>query len=131
MKKMLILICFIAFFNKTNAQTNNNTTNIQSLLTETWINEDDSLWKVVFNENGLCYWYYNNQITETFTYLISVTNPQCGYNVVINTGEDFYLQLVDPEDATITCYEILGVDNESLSLSLIGEINVKYYFLKQ
>jgi hypothetical protein len=129
MKKLIILIITIYCCN-THGQ-NNVSPTIQASIVSTWINEDDPNWKIVFASNGICSWYYTNQLTDTFNYSISISSPQCGYNVKINTGEDYYLRLVDQADSSRLCYEILGVDEESLSLSVIGEINKYHYFLKQ
>jgi hypothetical protein len=98
----------------------------------TWISEDDSNWKIEFKTNGKCYWYYTGDDTEIFTYSISSTSPQCGYDVKVDLqNPKHYLSLIDQEDGEEYCYEILGVNNESLSLSTIA-VSVNYmYFNKQ
>lgn|SRR5690606_24919626 len=133
---LLLIIVFSLLAIKVQGQqiniNNANITEINSKIIGTWISEEDSNWKIIFNSQGICYWSYNNVITETFSYSISTTSPQCDYNVRTNTSEDFYLKIINQGDNNEQlCYEILGVDNESLSLSSIG-IGVKYfYFLKQ
>lgn len=97
-----------------------------------WVSEDDPNWRVEFTNTGLCYWYYTEEDTDIFTYSISETSPQCGYEVRTGVTEDYYLQLVDEdEDGDTQCYEILGVNDESLSLSTIGLQVKNYYFLKE
>ena len=104
---------------------------LESAIRGTWISTDDPNWSIEFNANGYCYWYYTNEATETFTYSILTTSPQCDQNVPTGGLQDFYLNLVDQEDNTILCYEILGVNEDSLSISTIG-LGVKIYlFTKQ
>ncbi len=134
LNKIVFFVLIVLSFTKVQGQRNLNNIVLESTLPDiigTWISEEDTSWKIVFNSQGICYWYYDNELTETFSYSISTTSPQCGYNVRSNVGEDFYLKLIDQEDSTQSCYEILGVNDENLSLSTI-DIGVKYYyFIKQ
>lgn len=131
--KKLISICllFFVFTFSCKAQSQLQQVNsVSNQLIGTWISEDDTNWKIQFNTNGNCYWYYTNEDTEVFSYSISTTSPQCGYEVRVNTADDYYLKLTDSDNEVI-CYEILGVDSSTLSLSTIG-LGVKYfYFNKQ
>lgn len=95
----------------------------------TWVSEEDSNWKIKFNDDGTCLWYYTNEITDTYTYTITTTTPQCGYEV--KTGSEYYyLKLIDA-DGGENCYEILGVDSLSLSISTISLGVKNHYFNKQ
>lgn len=98
----------------------------------TWINEEDSKWKIEFKSDNKCYWYYNNEQTDAFSFEISSTSPQCGYDVKVDIANPRdYLKLTDHEDGDEYCYEILGLNEESLSISTIS-LGVKYmYFNKQ
>ncbi len=95
----------------------------------TWVSEEDSNWKIKFNDDGTCLWYYTNEITDTYTYTITTTTPQCGYEV--KTGSEYnYLKLIDTNGGE-NCYEILGVDSLTLSISTISLGVKNYYFNKQ
>ncbi|MFT5890626.1 MAG: hypothetical protein ACI9Y7_000719 [Dokdonia sp.] len=95
-----------------------------------WVSEEDPNWSIEFTNTGLCYWYYSGEDIDTFTYTTSETSPQCGYEVRTGVVEDYYLRLVD-EDEDTRCYEILGINDETLSFSAIGLQVKNYYFLKQ
>ena len=96
-----------------------------------WISKDDSEWKIEFRNDGKCYWYYTNEDTETFSYSINKTTPQCGEEVKIDGLEDYYLNLRSEVEFDLMCYEILGVDNKSLSIKEIGTNNKRFFFTKQ
>lgn len=76
-----------------------------------WISEKNSNWTVEFTTDGKCYWNYPNEDTEIFTYTITSTSPQCGYDVKTGGAEDYYLELVD-ENNNKYCYEILSINSE-------------------
>jgi hypothetical protein len=96
----------------------------------TWISESDNNFKVVFSSNDTCKWYYQGVLLKTFNFFVSSNSPQCGYDVRTNPGEDFYLKLVDPNDNSENCYEILGVDSQSLSISSI-DLGVWYFYFQR
>lgn len=112
----------------TQIQIQQNLTNVSSNLIGTWTNEDDSNWKIEFSANNTCKWYYNSHVTDTFVYSISTTSPQCGQQVKTGGAEDFYLVLSNLEDNI--CYEILGVNNENLSLNKIDVATKIFFFQK-
>ena len=88
----------------------------KELIIGTWISVEDPEWKRVFNQDGKCFDYYNNQLNETYNYSIETTSPQCGINVT--TGSNFsYLKLVNVHDTNdIYCYEITNLGEENLAL---------------
>ncbi len=80
----------------------------------TWISEEDTNWKMKFTETDNCYWYYENSITETFTY--SISEYSC-YNEFDSEYE--YLKLSNTSGTF--CYAINGItkdDDGKIYLSL-------------
>ena len=107
-----------------------NLSNMSSNIIGVWVNEEDPNWTIEFTTNGMYYWHYTGDNSDTFSYSISTISPQCGQEVKTGGIEDFYLSLIDNEDNEGYCYEILGVDDESLSLSSIG-LGVKYFLFNK
>ncbi|WP_299114733.1 hypothetical protein [uncultured Winogradskyella sp.] len=127
---VLIVITSITFSCK--AQTiEENLTNLSTDIIGVWINEEDSNWSIEFTVDHKCHWYYSGDLTNTFSYSISITSPQCKQEVKTGGLEDFYLRLINYEDNDAYCYEILGVDGNTLSLSSIGLGVKNFYFNKQ
>lgn len=91
----------------------------KSNIVGTWVEENDSNWKLQFNSQSKCFWYYTGEATEEYTYTIQNTSPQCGLEV--DTGNNFtYLQLNNINDSTEKiCYEILSLNDEYLQLRMI------------
>ncbi len=84
--RLLLLISIISISYSCKAQLTqveiqDNLTNLNSNLMGIWINEEDSNWKIEFNSNGKCYWYYTDEDTDIFSYSILTISPQCGKNV--------------------------------------------------
>lgn len=105
----------------------------KSQLIGTWISEDDVNWKITFNNRGTCRWdYTDNQVvnSDMFYFEVSNTTPQCNQEVRTDLN-NYYLTLTDVEDSDIYCYEILGVDSNSLSISTVGLSVKNYLFVKQ
>lgn len=100
-----------------------------------WILESDNNNKWVFTNNN-CYWYYDNNLQETFTYTIQdlsdVSNTSisttffCNYNVRGGNKDDYYLKLID-QDNKEYCYEILNIDNQTLSINYLGQAKIKVF----
>lgn len=86
------------------------------IIVGTWINEESPELKMVFKSNGICENYINGILSDTYTYTINKTSPQCGQNVP--TGELYsYLKLVNVKDSNEAyCYEILSLNNEYLQI---------------
>lgn len=135
MIKIVLLVILISCSYKVQSNAvliQQNLSNLNSNIQGVWVSEEDPNWKLEFNSNGHCYWYYTNEDTEVFNYSILTTSPQCGQNVKTGGLEDFYLRLIGQESSSEEyCYEILGVNSESLSISTIGLGVKNYYFNKQ
>ncbi len=115
-------------------QTNGSSSDVISITSKligAWVSEDDANWTIEFTTDGKCYWHYTNDDTDTHDFSVSTSSPQCGYDVRTNVTEDFYLRLIDQSDASESCYEILGVNEDSLSLSTISLTVKNYLFNKQ
>lgn len=114
----LLISIFILFSVSCGAQLTPQPSPVQ-LIIGTWVheNEPDNRWQ--FTSNGICYWKNEkNNVIETFSYSISYTSPQCGYQVKTNGNQFYYLRLIDGKGDEY-CYEI-GVDNETLSVNFLG-----------
>ena len=96
----------------------------------TWVSEDTPEWKWVFKSDGKCYDYYNGVLTDTYTYTLSTTSPQCGQ--VVPTGDKFtYLKLVNDKDSNLTfCYEVFSLDKTNLEIRMFDRANF-LRFVKQ
>ena len=96
----------------------------------TWVSEDTPEWKRIFKEDGKCYDYYNGVLTDTYTYTLSTTSPQCGQ--VVPTGDKFtYLKLVNDKDSNLTfCYEVFSLDKTNLEIRMFDRASF-LRFVKQ
>jgi len=96
----------------------------------TWVSEDTPEWKWVFKSDGKCYDYYNGVLTDTYTYTLSTTSPQCGQ--VVPTGDKFtYLKLVNDKDSNLTfCYEVFSLDKTNLEIRMFDRASF-LRFVKQ
>lgn len=100
----------------------------------TWVLESDTNSKWVFT-NDNCYWYYQNNLEETFSYTIldfsntSNSTSICGQEIKTGGSEDYYLKLTDQENEDY-CYEIFGLDNSKLSVNFLGQAKIQV-FIKQ
>lgn len=129
----LIITVFLFITLICNSQSPVSIVEVRSELIGTWVSEDDNNWKITFNSRGTCRWdYVDNGTTETdmFYFNISETSPQCGQEVRTDMN-NHYIILTDVQDSDKYCYEILGIDDQSLSLLTIGLIVKNFYFLKQ
>ncbi|WP_046759338.1 hypothetical protein [Kordia jejudonensis] len=92
----------------------------------TWIHENDLENKWQFTNNGICKWLNtDNSVDETFTYTISYTSPQCGYEVKTNGTQFYYLKMIDA-DGDEYCYDI-NVDTTTLSINYLGTTGYDLY----
>jgi hypothetical protein len=99
----------------TSSKTSVSTTSIKdSSIIGSWVSEEDSLYKIVFTADK-CYDYYEGVISDSSTYVISNSSPQCGQNVPVENYTS-YLQLTSLKDGEKTCYEINGITSQTLSL---------------
>ena len=125
---IFILLVLIAVFIITSFI--NTKTSEKDLIIGTWISEDDPNWTIEFTTDGNSQWNYISENPDNFTYNITTSSPQCGYEVQVAGSQFSYLTLTDSSDGDITCYEILGVDNESLSLSTIS-LGTNYFLFNK
>lgn len=89
-----------------------------SSIVGTWVSEKDRRWKLVFTADLKCKQYYENELNETDSYVISNTSPQCGETVPIEEHTS-YLQLTNLADGDKICYEINGISPAILSLRVV------------
>ena len=94
-------------------------------IVNTWVDEDDSNYKLVFLANGTCKEYENNELLTTYNYSI-VSNNCCDFSAT-NT---IYLKWIDTEDSQTTCLEILNITDDTLSLMIIDRAK-RLFFNKQ
>ncbi|WP_299114731.1 hypothetical protein [uncultured Winogradskyella sp.] len=91
----------------------------EDLIVGTWVHENEPSNKWQFTSDGFCYWMdENNNVEDTFTYSISYTSPQCGYQVQTNENQFYYLKLIDQNNDEY-CYDI-GVGEATLSINYLG-----------
>lgn len=80
----------------------------RNLILGSWVSEEDSNWKMVFTKDNICNWYYEGELSSSYTYAISNTSPQCDQEVYISELTS-YLSLTDVSDSIDQyCYEIYG-----------------------
>ncbi len=91
----------------------------------TWINEEDTSYKLVFLDTGVLNEYVNNVLMGTLTYTIS---HSCGLTSDPNYE---FLEKIESDGATY-CYEINGinVDNSGI-LSIRSMENGKLYIFNK
>ena len=96
----------------------------------TWISEEDSKWKMVFTNDNKCFRYYNNNLRETDTCIISNTSPQCGETVPVDS-QTSYLRLTNVQNINdVKCYEINGITDSILSIRPLENTNI-FVFIRQ
>ena len=87
----------------------------------TWINEQDTSYKLVFLDAGILKEYVNNELTVTLNYTIS---HRCGNE---NDSSAEFLKKIESDGSTY-CFEINGVnENNSGILSIRSMENGKLY----
>ena len=84
-----------------------------------WISESDSNSKWVFTDSE-CLRYSQGRLLNTYSYSISNTSPQCGFEVPVNKNTA-YLLLTKKSNAKKYCYEIASLNNEYLTLRPINK----------
>ena len=99
--------------------------NYSNLIIGTWEEEEDSEYSLVFSSNGNCSEYSENELLSTYTY--SIEDSNCDNYTALNTT---YLKLIDLDDSQITCFEILNIEEEVLSLLIIDKAN-RLFFIRQ
>jgi hypothetical protein len=86
----------------------------------TWIAEDED-WKFVFTPD-ICREYHGGSLTSVYQYRISADSLQCDQKVYVNKeGQDHYLQLTPLMGGYKLCYQINGVNAETLSLGSLAK----------
>lgn len=87
--------------------------NVENKIIGTWIAEDDTKVKLIFNTDGTLVEYYNNELMDTFNYTIS---HQCGTE---SDNNAWFLETSDQSELDIRCYEIYGANpNNNGTLSI-------------
>lgn len=123
----LIITMLLLTFVSCKAQlTTNNQEQINAYKTKiigTWVDEDD--YKLVFSSNGTCKEYDGVNLITTYDF--SIKNNNCEK---IYANDTVYLKWKDREDSQITCFEILNVTNNSLSIMIIDRAK-RLFFNKQ
>lgn len=128
LKVLILLLCTFIFMSL--QSTNNNT--VESLIVGIWVSEEDPNWLIEFRNDGNSIWHYENEDSEYYNYSIEYDSPQCGYEVRTDVNNQFaYLNLTEPLGNDEECYEILGVNEETLSLSSISLGINNYLFYRQ
>jgi hypothetical protein len=102
---------------------------ITDLIIGTWVSENDSNESWIFTENS-CVIKYSDTVDEQYSYSISETSPQCGYQVKTGGIEDFYLKIYNEATNEEYCYEIYTVNLLSLSMNYLGS-SKKLIFIRQ
>jgi ABC-type enterochelin transport system permease subunit len=89
--------------------------NQEASIIGSWISEEDSNYKMVFN-GSTCTWLYTGQPSVTYHFTLSNTSPQCGERVPVTT-EMNYLKLVNANNSEEQyCYEIYSLSETTLTL---------------
>jgi hypothetical protein len=114
-----ITICILSSF-RCKAQTLQ--ANVQNEIIGIWIAEDDLNVKLVFTSDNKILDYYDNELTDTFTFSIS---HQCGSE---SDNNAWFLKMRDNEDLSERCYEIYGAnDNGDKILSIRDLVSGKIF----
>ncbi|QEK52448.1 hypothetical protein FYC62_12890 [Pedobacter aquae] len=101
-----------------------------STIIGTWVSQNDNLWRLEFKNDSTLYSIYTGAGTDTCSFSISNSTPQCGITVPVE-NHTRYLKTININDNTdVSCYLINGITNTHLSLSVIDEGGVQV-FIKQ
>lgn len=100
----VFLLSIVTLYSFKVIQTNNLQT--KNKIIGNWVSEKDTKWKIEFTDTNNCNWYYDNSITDTFTY--TVNNSSCKNELDI---EYEYLKLNNSSKAF--CYSINGITEEN------------------
>ena len=107
--------------------------NESQLIIGTWVAEGETLssrW--VFDANGKCTKYDDNEVYGVYNYQFSTTTPQCGIDV--DTGpDDKYLKFENVENRRDeSCFLLDFIDGGKLSIIFLGVSSYEpTLFLKQ
>ncbi len=86
----------------------------------TWVNTESVKSKWVFNTNGKCYDYYDNALTDTYTY--SIREETSGNGKLKHS----FLKLININDSTDEYeYEINALGEGKMSLDYLGDTSAK------
>lgn len=121
-KLIISSIIFILYVQSCKAQEAQS--NIHTQIIGTWVAEEDSKIKLVFNSNGECLEYYDSVLSGTFSY--SITH-QCEEDLDSNA---WFLKMIDSEDLDDYCYELYGANHDSnnkLSMRFMGNGKIFVY----
>ena len=92
-----------------------------------WKHEEDENWQLKFLSNGTCINIYVGSLSDTCTYSISNSTPQCGISVPV-TSHSSYLQIINIKDVSeIQCYEINGITDSILSITPVENHNISVF----
>ncbi|MDA9317165.1 hypothetical protein N9Q58_04540 [Polaribacter sp.] len=87
--------------------------NVQNEIIGTWIAEDDTKVKLIFNTSGVLSDYYDNELMDTYDYSIS---HLCGSE---SDNKAWFLRTSNQNELEIRCYELYGANpNNSQILSI-------------
>jgi len=90
---------------------------IETQIVSTWVAEDDTNVKLIFDSNGKCLSYYNNDLTSTFNYSIS---HQCDSESDLKA---WFLKMTDVEVSSIRCYELYGANADNNNTLTMKDMN--------
>ena len=95
--------------------------NIQSekkLIVGTWVSTEGD-WTFIFENDSICKEYLVKQIQGKYLYKITPADSYCGKLSQVDAKDKTisYLQLNNTATKEITCYEINGVSNKTLSIT--------------
>lgn len=130
MKKinLILVILFLSVIYSCKAQQLGQQNNYATEIVGTWYSNDDPLWKITFTNNGLRKDYYENELTETYSYSIS---NSCNNQIL--HGE-FFLKTTE-ESSSISCDILNGfhtdTTNGEITMSITSERGKLYLFTKQ
>jgi hypothetical protein len=95
-----------------------------------WKHEEDENWQLKFLSNDTCINTYVGSMSDTCTYSISNTSPQCGTSVPV-TSRSSYLQLINIlNSGDNLCYDINGITDSILSITPVENHNI-FVFKRQ
>lgn len=122
-KTIIITIILLAIYSFAIVQLNQE----QEAIIGTWINTETPQWKRVFSADGKSYDYYNNVLSNTYTYYITNEQSRNGKLTVS------FLKLVNLKNTNdIYEYEINTLDSSKFVLEYLGGSRSKLiYFTKE
>lgn len=97
--------------------------NVENEIIGTWIAEDDTKVKLIFNTDGTLVEYYNNELMDTFNYTIS---HQCGTE---SDNNAWFLETSDQSELDIRCYEIYGANPNNNGILSIRDMTTGKIFI--